>query len=174
MEKYVPDVYQESIFKVNYELLKSKGIKHLLFDLDNTLAPYNKKECTKEVKELIEKLKSEFEIVIFSNSPKKRVSMFANDLGIEYVSNAMKPSNSKFLEYIKKHKLIENEVAIIGDQLTTDVRGGNGVGIITVFVNPLSSYDPIWTKIGRMREKKIIKKLRKKDLFKGRFYDEKV
>ena len=174
MEKYVPDVYQESIFKVNYDLLKTRGIKHLLFDLDNTLAPYNKKECSEEVKNLIENLKNNFNIVIFSNSPKKRVSIFANELGIDYVSNAMKPSNKKFLDYIEKHKLIENEVAIIGDQLVTDIRGGNGVGILTVFVKPISSYDPIWTKIGRIREKKIIKKLRKKDLFKGRFYDEKV
>ena len=174
MEKYVPDVYQESIFKVNYDLLKFKGIKCLLFDLDNTIAPYNKKECTNEVKELFDKLKSEFNVFIFSNSPKKRVSIFAKILGIDYVSNAMKPSSTKFLELLKNHKLVENEVAIIGDQMTTDIKGGNLVGIITVLVNPISSYDPIWTKFGRLREKKIIKKLRKKNLFKGRFYDEKM
>jgi len=174
MEKYVPDVYQESIFKVNYDLLQSKGIKCLLFDLDNTIAPYNKKECTKEVKELFENIKNKFNIFIFSNSPKKRVSMFAKELGINYVSNAMKPSNTKFLELLKNQKLTENEVAIIGDQMVTDIKGGNNVGIITVLVKPISSYDPIWTKIGRFREKRIIKKLRKKNLFKGRFYNEKV
>lgn len=174
MEQYVPDVYQESIFKINYELLKSKGIKCLLFDLDNTIAPYNKKECTMEVKELFKKIKKEFDIFIFSNSPKSRVSKFAYELEIGYVSNAKKPNNTKFLKILQENKYNENEVAIIGDQIVTDIKGGNNVGIISVLVNPISSYDPIWTKIGRLREKRIIKKLRKMNLFKGRFYDEKM
>ena len=73
-----------------------------------------------------------------------------------------------------QNKFNENEVAIIGDQIVTDIKGGNNVGIISILVNPISDYDPIWTKIGRLREKRIIKKLRKMDLFKGRFYDEKM
>lgn len=174
MEKYVPDIYQESIFKINYELLKNKGIKCLLFDLDNTIAPYNQKECTNEVKELFSKLKEEFSLFIFSNSPKKRVSKFASQLRINYVYNANKPSSTKFIKFLKDNKFIENEVAIIGDQIVTDIKGGNNVGIISILVNPISDYDPIWTKIGRLREKRIIKKLRKMNLFKGRFYDEKM
>ena len=174
MEQYVPDVYQESVFKINYDLLKSKGVKCLLFDLDNTIAPYNKKECMVEVKELFEKIKKEFDIFIFSNSPKCRVSKFANELGINYVANANKPSSTKFLKFLHQNKFNENEVAIIGDQIVTDIKGGNNVGIISILVNPISDYDPIWTKIGRLREKRIIKKLRKMDLFKGRFYDEKM
>ena len=39
MEKYVPDIYQKSIYTINYDSLLSRGIKCLLFDLDNTLAP---------------------------------------------------------------------------------------------------------------------------------------
>lgn len=174
MEKYVPDVYQESIFKVNYELLKNKGIKCLLFDLDNTIAPYNQKECPNEVKELFNKLKEEFNLFIFSNSPKKRVSKFASQLEINYVYSANKPSSTKFIKFLDDNKYSENEVAIIGDQIVTDIKGGNNVGIISILVNPISNYDPIWTKIGRLREKRIIKKLRKMDLFKGRFYDEKM
>lgn len=174
MEQYVPDAYQENIFKINYELLKSKGIKCLLFDLDNTIAPYNKKECTIEVKELFERIKKEFNIFIFSNSPKCRVSKFATELEIGYVANAKKPNNAKFLKILQQNKYNENEVAIIGDQIVTDIKGGNNVGIISILVNPMSDYDPIWTKIGRLREKRIIKKLRKMNLFKGRFYDEKM
>ena len=65
-------------------------------------------------------------------------------------------------------------MAIIGDQLVTDIKGGNKVGIITIFVDPYSSYDPIWTKIIRKREKRIKNKLRELGLFKGRYYDEKM
>ena len=67
-----------------------------------------------------------------------------------------------------------DEAAIIGDQLLTDIKGGNIVGIITIFIDPYSSYDPIWTKIARRKEKKIKNKLRELGLFKGRYYDEKM
>lgn len=174
MEIYIPDSYQESIFTVNYDLLKSKGIKYLLFDLDNTITPENKKTCTDNVKELFNKLKEDFHVIIFSNSPKGRVSKIADELGVAYVYLAFKPSPKKFLDVMKNYKCSENEMAIIGDQIVTDVKGGNRVGILSILVNPISNYDPLWTKIGRIRERRIIKKLRQKDLFLGRFYDEKV
>lgn len=174
MEIYVPDCYQESIFKVNYELLKDKGIKCLLFDLDNTITPFNKKDVTEETKQLFSKLKEDFIVVLFSNSPKKRVSLIAGLLDIEYVFGAFKPSPKKFYETFKKYKVTENQVAIIGDQIVTDIKGGNNVGIITILTKPMSKYDPIWTKIGRSREKRIKKNLRKNNLFKERFYDEKM
>ena len=174
MEIYVPDCYQENIFKINYELLKSKGIKCLLFDLDNTIIPQNVKTCPVEVKELFNRLKQDFQIIIFSNSPKKRVNMIANELGVSYVYLAFKPSQKKFYEVMKNYKFGENEIAIIGDQIVTDIKGGNRVGISTVLVKPISKYDPLWTKIGRIRERRIMKRLRKSDLFLGRFYDEKV
>ena len=50
MELYVPDVYKKSIYDINYNLLKEKGIKCLLFDLDNTLVPYNIKEVNDKLK----------------------------------------------------------------------------------------------------------------------------
>ncbi len=100
--------------------------------------------------------------------------MIANELGIAYVYLAFKPAPKKFLEVMKNYKCEENEMAIIGDQIVTDIKGGNRVGIFSILVNPISKYDPLWTKIGRKREKRIIKKLRQKDLFLGRFYDEKV
>ena len=174
MEIYVPDCYQENIFTVNYELLKNKGIKCLLFDLDNTILPANKKVCSNEIKELFNRLKQDFQIIIFSNSPKKRVSTIANELGVSYVYLAFKPSPKKFFEVMKNYKFGENEIAIIGDQIVTEVKGGNRVGITTILTKPISKYDPLWTKIGRSREKRIIKKLRQKDLFLGRFYDEKM
>lgn len=174
MEIYVPDCYQESIFTVNYEMLKNKGIKCLLFDLDNTITPYNKKEISEETKQLFQKLNQDFIVILFSNSPKKRVSLIANILGIEFVYRAFKPSPNKFMEVFKKYKVTENQVAIIGDQMVTDIKGGNNVGIVSILVKPISKYDPIWTKIGRSRERKIIKKLRKRNLFKGRYYDEKM
>ena len=174
MEIYVPDCYQESILKVNYELLKSKGIKCLLIDMDNTILLYKNKECSDEIKELFNKLKNDFKVIIFSNSPKKKVKNIADSLGLEYVSRTFKPNPKKFIELFNEYKLNETEVAIIGDQILTDVKGGNNVGITTVLVNPLSKKEMFVTKMFRKKEKRILKKLCKKNLFMGRFYDEKV
>jgi len=174
MEIYVPDCYQESIFKINYEMLKEKNIKCLLFDIDNTILPYNKIEVTDELKEHFDKLNKEFKVILFSNALKKRVTTLGKLLNVDYVYCACKPSSKKFLELLKKYKLLENEVAIIGDQLVTDIKGGNNVGIFTILINPISKCDSIFTKLGRLRETKIKKKLRHNNLFKGRFYDEKV
>lgn len=175
MEKYVPDVYKESIYKVNYKKLYELGIRFLMFDLDNTIAPFNVKECTDETKRLFAMLqKKGMKTIIFSNSPKSRIEPFAKELDIEFVSCARKPNSKKFLSTLKKYHFNVNEAAIIGDQLYTDIEGGNNVGILTVLVDPVSSYDPIWTKFARRMERKLKAKMRDKGLFKGRYYDEKV
>lgn len=174
MEIYIPDCYQKSIFDVNYELLKSKGVTCLLFDVDNTILPENECEVSLEAKQLIIKLKEDFKVILFSNGSKRRIGMIAKQLEVDYVFRALKPSTLKFLEVFKKYKLSEDEVAIIGDQLVTDIKGGNRSGIITILVDPVSKYDPIWTKISRLREKRIKRKLMKNTLFKERFYDEKM
>ena len=68
MEKYIPDIYQKSIYTINYDVLLLRGIKCLLFDLDNTIAPVNIKSPSKKTKELFDDLKSKgFKIIIFSN-----------------------------------------------------------------------------------------------------------
>ena len=54
MEKFIPDIYVKSIYYIDYEKLKERGIKCILFDLDNTIASYKDKETSKKVKELIE------------------------------------------------------------------------------------------------------------------------
>ena len=73
---------------------------------------------------------------------------------------------------LREYKHEENEVAIIGDQLLTDIVGGNKVGIVTILVNPISTKDGFFTKWNRHKEDKIIKKLRDRDLFtKGKYYE---
>ena len=39
MNIFYPDIYAKNIFEIDYEKLKNKGIKCLVFDLDNTLVP---------------------------------------------------------------------------------------------------------------------------------------
>lgn len=172
MELYVPDVYKKSIYDINYSNLKEKGIKCLLFDLDNTLVPYNVKEINEKLKQLFLELKKDFTVIIFSNSPKVRVKLFASALEVDSIASAKKPHIKNFNKILNDYKLEEDEVAIIGDQLNTDILGGNKIGITTILINPVSQNDPFWVKPSRIYERRIMKKLKDHDLFfKGRYYE---
>lgn len=173
MEQYIPDIYQKSIYTINYEKLVDRGIKCLLFDLDNTISPVGIKTPSSKTKELfIELKKMNFRIIIFSNSGSKRLEPFKEELQVEVHPHSMKPFKRNFLKIMDKYELKDSEVAIIGDQFLTDIIGGNKVGITTILVNPIGLKDFFLTKVNRLREKIIINRLGKKLLFiKGRYYD---
>ena len=77
MNYFYPDVYQKSIYTINYSKLLNNGIKCLLFDLDNTCIPYTDKKPTKQLKNLFDKLQDfGFKVIIFSNSGKERLEPF--------------------------------------------------------------------------------------------------
>ena len=173
MEKYLPDIYKKNIYEINYDKLKSLGIKCLLFDLDNTIVPFREKEPRIETKELFDKLKQKgFKIIIFSNSPKMRLSKFKEELNVDIFGSARKPRIKNFNKVLNMYKYDINEVAIIGDQILTDIVGGNNVGITTILTTPLEPKDPFFTKPNRFREKRIMRKLRDNNLFKkGKYYE---
>lgn len=173
MEKYIPDIYQKSIYSIDYDKLINRGIKCLLFDLDNTLAPLTMKRPNKKLKELFDNLKEKgFIVIIFSNSSKKRIKPFKDELEVDCCARAKKPFRSKFIKVINNYNVSVDEIAIIGDQILTDILGGNNIGITTILVNPVSTYDGFFTRINRYFENKIMKKLRDKNLFtKGKYYE---
>lgn len=173
MEKYIPNIYQKSIYTVDYSKLLSKGIDCLLFDLDNTIVPPRSNQMPAKAKDLFISLKQKgFKVIIFSNSPKNRVNSFKNYLNVDGVHMAFKPFSRKFKKLIKNYNLDSNNMAIIGDQIMTDVIGGNKMGMVTILVNPITDEDHVFSIFNRFLEKRKMKKLQKFDLFeKGRYYD---
>lgn len=173
MEKFVPDIYQKSIYTVNYAKLLSCGIKCLLFDLDNTIVAYGDTTPPLKAKDLLVNLKQKgFKVIIFSNSPKSKVNEYQQLFGVDSYANAKKPFSGTFRKILNNYDYKECEVAIIGDQLLTDILGGNKIGITTILVNPLSDKDIIFSKVNRFFEKKVLNRLQKENLFfKGRYYD---
>ena len=157
MNIYQPNFVYKNILEIDYNALYEKGIRLLLFDLDNTIAGYKINEVTSEIIDLFNKLKTKFKIILLSNSLKKRVEKFADALNIDYIALAFKPFGFNFKKAIGDKK--KEECIMIGDQLFTDIKGGNKVGIYTILVNPLTDYDPIFSRLNRYREKKIKKKL---------------
>ena len=173
MEQYIPDMYQKSIYTIPYPKLLLMGIHVLLYDLDNTISPVSIKEPSSKTKKLFDELNQQrFTIFIFSNGAKKRVNHFCDVLEVDGSYRACKPSMKHFQSFMTQHEIHGNEVAMIGDQLLTDILGGNRVGITTILVNPISKKDLLPTYINRIREKRIMKKLRNRNLFaKGRYYE---
>ena len=173
MEMYVPDMYKKSVFQIDFNILKLRGINCLLFDLDNTLVPYSEKKPSSKLIEFFTELKKMgFTIMIITNNGTRRVRPFKEALEIECYAHAFKPSPKKFLKIMGDHKFKETEIAIIGDQIVTDILGGNKLGITTVLVNPISNKDNLFVLVNRVREKRLVKKMSKQDLFyKGRYYD---
>lgn len=171
MGLFRPDIYKKNIYDINYKQLKKDGIKCLIFDLDNTLGLISHKNCPQEAKDLINKLKEDFIIVISSNNTKRRIKPYLEELGIEGTSWSMKPS-IKSLIYIKaKYKLHKKEMCIIGDQIVTDILSGKRFHIKTILVDPLGDKDLKITGLNRNIEAKIIAKYEKRGLFKrGKYY----
>ena len=170
MDILIPDMYQKSIYSINYEKLYNCGIRCLLFDLDNTCVPYVEKVPSKKLIDLFDYLKDMgFKVILFSNATKKRLEVFKNTLVVDCSYSSRKPSKRKFL---KMYNFDLSEVAIIGDQLFTDILGGNRVGIKTILVNPMSKKDMPLTFIFRILERGQFKKFKKRGILKlGEYYE---
>jgi len=173
MYNFLPDIYQKSIYAINYENLKNAGIKLILFDLDNTIIPINGDEPTKKLKDLFEDIKSlGMKPVIMSNSGKKRVEPFKEGLMVDAACSSKKPFKGKYKKILKIYNLKPAQIAAVGDQLITDIFGANRMDFTSILVNPISTNDFKVTKINRFFEKKIIKHFSKKGVFaKGEYYE---
>ncbi len=172
MDIFIPDVYQKSIYTINYKKLKKNGIKCLLFDLDNTIAPYKVNEPDVKVKELFARLESDFKVIIISNSPKNRIRPFKEKLNVDCAYSSRKPFKTKYKKILEIYNFNIDEVACIGDQLLTDILGANRMGFTSILVNRVAKYETIFTKFNRFFEKFILKNLAKKNLLvSGEYYD---
>ena len=173
VEKYMPDIYKKSIYYINYDKLYKKGIRCLLFDLDNTISPPLVNKPTKRLKRLFDELKDKgFKIIIISNSPKHRIEPFKRELNVDACSFSLKPRRNKYDKIMNKFKYKSTEVAGIGDQLLTDIYGANKLDITSILVNPLTEHDYSITAFNRMYENFIYGRLEKKDLLvRGKYYE---
>ena len=169
LKKFIPKCYQKNVFQINYDKLKKSGIKLLIFDLDNTLSLIDEVIPNQEIKALINSLSKNFKILIASNNKENRVKLFCENLNCNYISSSLKPTKriGKFIN--KNYSYQFSEVAIIGDQLVTDIFLGNRCGMYTILVDAKGEKDLKITSVNRFIETKIKKKINFK---KGVYYEE--
>lgn len=170
--KFYPNMYQKNIHNIPYKKLKRLGIKCLIFDLDNTIALIDQELITEDTKSLLTSLKNDFQVVIISNNVTKRVKSYADYLECDYVANATKPLPKGYLRISKKYGFQKKEMCMIGDQLVTDIYGGNCFSMFTILVDPLGKRDLKITSLNRFLEKKILKRYEQKGIMKkGEYYE---
>ena len=172
MNNFIPDIYAKNIFNIDYKKLKKDGIKCILFDLDNTIAPLNDNKPSKDVHELFAYIDDlNIKPIILSNSSKKRVTPFKEQLNVDSAYFSMKPFKHKYKKVLKMFRYEFSEVAAVGDQILTDVFGANRCGITSIFVDRLTTEDKLGTKINRKIEKMILNNLKKKGIYEeGKYY----
>lgn len=165
-----PNIYTKDIFSINYDKLKSNNINTLLFDIDNTIATIKEKEPNEKTIKLINKLKKQgFKIFIISNALKRRTLRFGNSLDLKTYYFSAKPLKRQYLRIIKENNLNKENIAAIGDQIYTDIKGANNIDITSILVDPISKKESIITKINRIKENNLIKKT--KIIEKGTYYE---
>ena len=173
MNYFYPDIYAKNIYQVNYQKLKTQGIKCLIFDLDNTLVPVKAKTVDNQVKDLFASLKEQkFTVILMSNSLKKRVDIFKRELNIPCFYFSMKPLKKNYKKILKKYNFDISEIACLGDQIMTDVIGAKRNGLYVIFLDRINDKEPIYTKFWRFFESFVLKKYEKKNyLVKGKYYE---
>ncbi len=158
LQRFFPDIYVKDIYSINFEDLKSKGINTLVFDLDNTIAPFDVEYPTVEIKEFLKKLSDDgFLILIVSNNNVHRVTKFAQNLNVAFTHKAGKPKITKIKNFILKNGGDLSKTAIIGDQLFTDMWVGSRLNLKKILVEPIANRDEFTVKLKRGLEKNVFK-----------------
>ncbi|RCW65294.1 YqeG family HAD IIIA-type phosphatase [Saliterribacillus persicus] len=165
LKKFLPNEHVERILDISPEELKKKGIKGVITDLDNTLVAWDVVDATPEVIAWFQLMKEhDIKVTIISNNDKERVSIFSEPLDTPFVYAARKPLWKAFKKASSQMGLKKEEVVVVGDQILTDVLGGNMAGLRTILVVPIVHTDGKWTRINRLIERRILRFMRRKGM----------
>ena len=159
MAVLLPGAVFKRITDIPLSFFAEQDIKAVILDVDNTLTSHNNPVPAEGVLQWLKQLKNcGIAVAILSNNSRKRVAPFANKLGIDYVSRACKPLTFGVTRACKKYGLPPEQVALIGDQIFTDIMGGNLKGVCTVLVEPYELEKGWFFRLKRKLEKPVLRK----------------
>ena len=159
-----PKLYLNSVKEITLDLLNKHNLKGIILDVDNTLIDYHK-NIPDGIEEWANNLKqARISLCIASNSNnKEKVEKVAKKLGIPYIYFSMKPLKSGFKKAKNILNLPNEQIAVVGDQILTDIIGANRMKMFSILVKPIAEKD-IWiTRLKRPLENKIIENYKKKN-----------
>lgn len=157
LERYYPALMVDRIQEIDAELLVKKGIRGLILDIDNTLVPNHVKDADEHAIQWIQRMKNKgFKACIVSNASKKRVIRFNEKLQLYAIHRASKPGTKSFLKAARLMDLKPKEIAVVGDQVFTDIYGGNKAGMFSILVKPLHHREALFIKAKRILERFVL------------------
>ena len=164
LQKFCPNEFIDSVTAINVEGLRSRGIKALLMDLDNTLVAWQGYDIPDEIINWVREASvCGMKVCLVSNTRTSgRLDRISSILGVGFAVKAMKPRRAGFIEALNLLGVSSNEAAVIGDQIFTDVLGGNRLGIYTILVRPMHRREFFGTKISRFFEFFLMRLFRKR------------
>ncbi|MGO5051205.1 YqeG family HAD IIIA-type phosphatase [Lachnospiraceae bacterium LCP25S3_G4] len=153
---FFPDEYVASTYVIPFEKLYEDGYRGIIFDIDNTLVPHGA-PADQRAKKLFERLKNiGFSCCLISNNKEPRVKMFNEEIQVDYVYDAHKPSRKNYLKAMEIMDTDLTNTVFIGDQLFTDVYGAKRSRMRNILVKPIHPKEEIQIVLKRKLEKLVL------------------
>lgn len=155
-DKFFPDEYLDSTYKIDFESFYRKGYRGIIFDIDNTLVPHGA-PADKQAVRLFRRLKSiGFQCCLLSNNQHERVSSFNSKVQVHFIEDAHKPSRKNYRKAMELMGTDTGNTLFVGDQLFTDVYGAKRTGIYNILVKPIHHKEEIQIVLKRKLEKIVL------------------
>ena len=136
-----PDYSYNSIFDIDLDELKNKGIKVILSDLDSTVMPSKSGEFPAKVMEWINNFRKDFDFVIISNNKSEEyIKKAQSQCDFEVIGYANKPSAKAMKKYLDKKGFSPKSAVMIGDRPLTDILAGKFLGCKTILVDSITKH----------------------------------
>jgi hypothetical protein len=160
---FYPDEYMDSAYLIDFDALSAKGLKGVIFDIDNTLVMHGAPADDRAVA-LFEHLRElGIDTCLLSNNKRLRVESFADQVGSKFIFKAGKPSVKGYRRAMELMGTDTANTLFVGDQLFTDVYGANRAGIRTILLKPIDPNEEIQIVLKRYLEKIVLFFYKRKD-----------
>jgi len=160
IERFFPDMEATRVEDICMDDFRQNNIKAVILDIDNTICEW-KMEPGENVKAWLSLLKRNgIQICLVSNNKRYRVEKVGRILEINSIHNAYKPSSKAFLSAISIMGVPREQTAVIGDQIFTDIYGGNRLNMFTIYVKPICEKDYLFVRMKRPFERFVLRKSR--------------
>ena len=161
---FTPDYMFATFDAVTPAFLQSIGVRALLIDIDNTLAPYEEPDPNERVLAWFAELeKNGIKAALVSNNHAPRVERFNKSLGLIAYPDSGKPGRKTLERAMKELGVTHTETAILGDQILTDCFAGKHIGLCAIIVPPIKDKTNLFFRFKRLVERPAIRKYARKN-----------
>ena len=153
---FLPRLMLNALTDLTPEMLQRRGITLLMMDFDNTIVPYTRNVPTPEMNAWLKAMQeTDIQLCIVSNSKRQRVVAFSRQYGVDCITHSKKPFSRGICACLEKYQTTPDKAALVGDQIYTDVLGGNCAGLTSILVRAIDNHN-IWLKLRHVAEQPFI------------------